>query len=123
VRIGANVILAAAADGQGLSGPGLGDIHPADLAEFLQRRGIDLLVCDVASEQVVLDLLDFGASLAVGPLFGPSRPVRPEVLEPKAVEPLQEQKKPQAAPASAPAPTPDPVEARKTSYRSMLRRA
>jgi cyclic-di-GMP phosphodiesterase, flagellum assembly factor TipF len=119
VRISASVILAAAADGQGLSGAGMGDIHPADLSEFLQRRGIDLLVSDIASEQAVLDLLDFSAPYAIGPLFGPSRPVRPEILEPKAVEPQNEQKTPDVTPE----PIPAQADGRRSSYRSMLRRA
>jgi cyclic-di-GMP phosphodiesterase, flagellum assembly factor TipF len=61
------------------------DIHASDMAELLQRKGIDLLVSDITSEQSVLDLLDQAVPLAQGVVFGASRPVRPEVLEPKVV--------------------------------------
>jgi cyclic-di-GMP phosphodiesterase, flagellum assembly factor TipF len=61
------------------------DIHASDMAELLQRKGIDLLVSDVSTEQSVLDLLDQAVPLAQGVIFGASRPVRPEVLEPKVV--------------------------------------
>ena len=61
------------------------DIHASDMAELLQRKGIDLLVSNVTSEQSVLDLLDQAVPLAQGLIFGASRPVRPEVLEPKMV--------------------------------------
>ena len=61
------------------------DIHASDMAELLQRKGIDLLVSDIASEQSILDLLDQAVPLAQGAIFGASRPVRPEVLEPKVV--------------------------------------
>ncbi len=91
------------------------DIHPADLPEFLRRRGIELMVSDVETEQSVLELLEFAAPLATGPLFGVARPVRPEVLEPKAVS---EGAFAAAEPASAPSARPQ-----RQSFRSLLRRA
>jgi cyclic-di-GMP phosphodiesterase, flagellum assembly factor TipF len=103
------------------------DIHPADLAEYLQRRGIELLVSQVASEQTILDLLDFTVPLAIGPLFGAARPVRPEILEPKAVgSPAgiptarsASPKKPDEPPASSGA----SPRTQRQSFRSLLRRA
>ena len=91
------------------------DIHPADLPEFLRRRGIELMVCDVETEQSVLELLEFAAPLATGPLFGAARPVRPEVLEPKAVS--------DGAFAAAEPAAPPAARPQRQSFRSLLRRA
>lgn len=91
------------------------DIHPADLPEFLRRRGIELMVSDVETEASLLELLEFAAPLATGPLFGAARPVRPEVLEPKAVSEG-------AFAPSEPAPQLAPRPQRQ-SFRSLLRRA
>ncbi len=103
------------------------DIHPADLAEFLQRRGIDLLVGQIASEQTILDLLDFSIPLAIGPLFGASRPVRPEILEPKAVEAPVDRatamKRAAEASRAATDPAATPQRGQRQSFRSLLRRA
>jgi cyclic-di-GMP phosphodiesterase TipF (flagellum assembly factor) len=93
------------------------DIHPADVPEFLRRRGLELLVTGVETEQTVLDLLEVAAPLAMGPLFGVARPVRPEILEPKAVQSAGSREEPAAEEASA-APRP-----RRQSFRSVLRRA
>jgi cyclic-di-GMP phosphodiesterase, flagellum assembly factor TipF len=100
------------------------DIHPADLAELLGRRGIELLVSDITSEQSVLDLLDYAAPLATGPLFGAARPVRPEVLEPKAVggEKRATARKPLEAPP-AEASGKALASGQRQSFRSLLRRA
>ncbi len=104
---------------QAQSAPGTGtDIHPADLPEFLRRRGLELLVSGVETEQTVLDLLEVAAPLAMGPLFGVARPVRPEILEPKAVTPGAPREEQAAEEASAAAPRP-----RRQSFRSVLRRA
>ncbi|MGL4637404.1 MAG: EAL domain-containing protein [Beijerinckiaceae bacterium] len=118
VRVGAQLLRNAAEAGGQLS-----DIHPADLAELLQRKGIDLLVSDVISEQGVLDLLDQAVPLAQGPIFGAARPVRPEVLAPKAVGATQS-----AQPRQADAKDPDGSTTRnarlpRQSFRSLLRRA
>jgi cyclic-di-GMP phosphodiesterase, flagellum assembly factor TipF len=100
------------------------DIHPADLAELLGRRGVELLVSDITSEQAVLDLLDYAAPLATGPLFGAARPVRPEVLEPKAVggEKRAAARKPLEAPPVE-APGKALASGQRQSFRSLLRRA
>jgi cyclic-di-GMP phosphodiesterase, flagellum assembly factor TipF len=97
------------------------DIHPADLAELLQRKGIELLVCDVADEQTVLDLLDQAVPMAQGPVFGAARPVRPEILAPKAVSNPQQTRKAEGR-------EPDGSTTRnaklpRQSFRSLLRRA
>lgn len=66
-------------------------IHPADLAQLFARYGIDLIVGDIETEQVVIDLLDHDVKLAQGNLFSGPRPVRAEVLngvEPKEAPPL-----------------------------------
>jgi cyclic-di-GMP phosphodiesterase, flagellum assembly factor TipF len=96
-----------------------GDIHPADVSELLERRGIRLLVTGVDSEDVVRDLLDLSAALAQGGLFGASRPVRPEVLQPRAV------REPSVAPrpSRAAKPAEPPQGAKRQSFRSLLRRA
>jgi cyclic-di-GMP phosphodiesterase, flagellum assembly factor TipF len=79
VRMRADALLATA------HAAGGADIHPADISELLERRGMRLLVTGADSEDAVRDLLDFAATLAQGELFGNSRPVRPEVLQPRAV--------------------------------------
>ncbi len=122
VRVSARTLIQAGQDGE--SGA---DIHPADLAEYLQRRGIELLVADVASEQTILDLLDFAVPLAIGALFGASRPVRPEVLEPRAVDGPGTKSAPSRrsssqAPAVADEPA-TPARGQRQSFRSLLRRA
>jgi EAL domain-containing protein (putative c-di-GMP-specific phosphodiesterase class I) len=95
------------------------DIHPADVAELLQRNNIALLVDGVATEETVREMLDYAAPLAQGDLFGASRAVRPEVLEPKAVgEALQKD-----AARGAPEKTAAPARAQRHSFRSLLRRA
>jgi cyclic-di-GMP phosphodiesterase TipF (flagellum assembly factor) len=93
------------------------DIHPADISELLERRGIRLLVTGVDGEATVRDLLDCSAALAQGALFGPSRPVRPEVLQPRAVQ------EPGAPSRTRTAPPTEADQPRRQSFRSMLRRA
>jgi cyclic-di-GMP phosphodiesterase, flagellum assembly factor TipF len=120
VRVSAHTLIEATQDEAAGS-----DIHPADLAEYLQRRGIDLLVCDVASEQNVLDLLDHAPPLAIGALFGAARAVRPEVLEPKAVAAQENRASTRRKTDDAPAPGAEQVQPRgqRQSFRSLLRRA
>jgi cyclic-di-GMP phosphodiesterase, flagellum assembly factor TipF len=99
------------------------DIHPADIGEMLERRNIRLLITGVDSEATVRDLLDFATPLAQGDLFGAARPVRPEVLQPRAVAGANAgaAASPRAAPRpAAPAPAGQP---RRQSFRSLLRRA
>lgn len=112
LRLPASMLLAAASDGTVRT-----DIHPADLAEFLRRRNVELLICDVETEQEVLDLLELGAPLVVGPLFGAARPVRPEIIEPTAV-PSVEPPSPLRNPELEP-----PAPVARQSFRSVLRRA
>jgi cyclic-di-GMP phosphodiesterase TipF (flagellum assembly factor) len=57
------------------------DIHPADLADLLQRFGIDLVAEKIESETAVVDLLDQDVRFGQGFLFSPPRPVRPEALQ------------------------------------------
>jgi len=68
------------------------DIHPADLANFFARFGIDLIVDRVESETQVVELLDFGVRYGQGFVFSPPRPVRSDVLQstidPPAAEPV-----------------------------------
>jgi cyclic-di-GMP phosphodiesterase TipF (flagellum assembly factor) len=101
-----------------VAGAEAGDIHPADMSELLQRRNIRLLVTGVDAEATVRDLLDLDAAMAQGELFGAARPVRPEVLQPRAVsEP--------AAKRAAAARQPETAvrEIKRQSFRSLLRRA
>jgi cyclic-di-GMP phosphodiesterase TipF (flagellum assembly factor) len=100
-----------------LIGAATGDIHPADIGEMLERRGLRLLVTGVDSETVVRDLLDLSTAFAQGDLFGASRPVRPEVLQPRAVDEAEPSGRARVARAAV---EPEP---RRQSYRSMLRRA
>lgn len=55
-------------------------IHVADLSGLFARYSIDLVVGEVESESVVVDLLDYEVKLAQGALFSPPRPVRAEVM-------------------------------------------
>lgn len=103
----------------------LADIHPADISEFLRRRGIELQMFDVASEQILIDSLDYAPRLASGPLFGQARPVRPEVIEPRAVSDagaVELRKPAQSQPGTEPSPAPSDRPQRQ-SFRSVLRRA
>ncbi len=92
VKVPASLMIARAAD-TGAS------IHVADLAGLFARYGMDLVVEDVESESVVVDLLDYEVKFAQGSLFSPPRPVRAEVMasaEPAGLQPAA------AAPAAAP---------------------
>jgi cyclic-di-GMP phosphodiesterase, flagellum assembly factor TipF len=99
----------------GVDGVGT-DIHPADLNELLERRNIRLLVTDIDNERIMRDLLDCAAAFGQGALFGASRPVRPEVLQPRQVADGP------AAQSSART-APEMQQARRQSFRSVLRRA
>ena len=56
------------------------DIHPADLGPLLGRNGIEMIVERIETEAMVVDLLDYNASLGQGFLFSAPRPVRAEIL-------------------------------------------
>lgn len=71
-------------------------IHVADLSGLFLRYGIDLVVEDVETEAVVVDLLDYEVKLAQGALFSQPRPVRAEVMS-------------TAEPAAAPVPAAAPA--------------
>ncbi len=116
VRVEAQLLHSASEQGVRIA-----DIHPADLAELLQRKGIDLLVCNVTSEQTVVDLLDQGVPMAQGTVFGAARPVRPEILTPKAVSATP---KPRKAETREPdGSTTRNANLPRQSFRSLLRRA
>jgi cyclic-di-GMP phosphodiesterase, flagellum assembly factor TipF len=100
-----------------IGGAAAADIHPADVSELLDRRGVRLLVTEVDEEKTVRDLLDCQAALAQGALFGAGRPVRPEILQPRAVE------EPSATSRTRAARVPEAEQQSRQSYRSMLRRA
>src|SRR5580700_10626342 len=57
------------------------DIHPQDLADLLNRFGIDLVADGIEAEGVVVDLLDYDVRFGQGFLFSPPRPVRAEALQ------------------------------------------
>jgi cyclic-di-GMP phosphodiesterase TipF (flagellum assembly factor) len=101
------------------------DIHPADMSEFLRRRGIELQMFDVASEQTVIDSLEYAPPLASGPLFGAARPVRPEVIEPRAVSDagVAESRKAPQMQAEREQPSAQSGRPQRQSFRSVLRRA
>jgi cyclic-di-GMP phosphodiesterase TipF (flagellum assembly factor) len=63
------------------------DIHPADLADYFQRFGMELIADRVEREVDVVDVLDFGIRLGQGFLFSPPRPVRLDVLPARRPEP------------------------------------
>jgi len=68
------------------------DIHQADLADYFQRFGMELIADHVEREADVVDVLDFGVKYGQGYLFAPPRPVRAEVLqssEPKRATPTK----------------------------------
>jgi EAL domain-containing protein (putative c-di-GMP-specific phosphodiesterase class I) len=106
------------------TGGDIADIHPADVAELLQRNGIDLLVSDVGDENTVREMLDFAAPFAQGDLFGKARTVRPEVLEPKSVGsgPVGSARA-RMATAAAEEMAPAGRNIPRQSFRSLLRRA
>ncbi|WP_333825229.1 EAL domain-containing protein [Pinisolibacter sp.] len=57
------------------------DIHAADLADYFQRFGMELIADHVEREADVVDVLDFGVRYGQGFLFAPPRPVRADVLK------------------------------------------
>ena len=55
---------------------GDGDLHPQDFKELLGRQDIELIAAKIEDESTILDVLDIGATLAQGYLFGEPRPSR-----------------------------------------------
>jgi cyclic-di-GMP phosphodiesterase TipF (flagellum assembly factor) len=73
------------------------EVHPADLAEFLARFGIDLVADRIENESLVVDLLDYDVRFGQGFLFSAPRPMRPDLMQ-GGGEPAAE---PPVAPAKA----------------------
>lgn len=51
------------------------DFHPSDVADYVQRYEIDLIMTGASTEQHVLSLVEDGVRFASGPHFGPQRPM------------------------------------------------
>lgn len=62
-------------------GESTGDVHPADLADFLARFGIDLVADRIENESLVVDLLDYDVRFGQGFLFSAPRPLRADILQ------------------------------------------
>jgi cyclic-di-GMP phosphodiesterase, flagellum assembly factor TipF len=90
-------------------------IHPADVPELLGRRGIDLIIDGVSTEEEVRELLDYPIAFGQGALFGAARGVKPDKL--RAPDPTE------AKPAPEPPRESPPPKPARTSFRSLLRRA
>lgn len=58
----------------------LTDFHSSDVADYLARFGVDLVVEDVRSEQQVLTALEDGVRFAIGPHLAPPGPARADLL-------------------------------------------
>ncbi len=76
------------------------EVHPADLADFLARFGIDLVADRIENEAVVVDLLDYDVRYGQGFLFSAPRPLRPDILQ-SGGDPIAERPAPAAAPTQA----------------------
>ncbi|MCK5575679.1 MAG: EAL domain-containing protein [Sphingomonadales bacterium] len=55
---------------------GSADLAPQDFKELLARHNIELIAAKIEDEKTILDVLDLGATLAQGYLFGEPRPSR-----------------------------------------------
>ncbi|KKB11427.1 hypothetical protein VE25_12705 [Devosia geojensis] len=69
----------------------LADFHVSDIASYLARFGVDLIVTGVGGEQQVLELIEDGVSLAQGPHLAAPEPARADLLSdrPRAVAQLR----------------------------------
>lgn len=107
VRIPATVLMEAA------RGEVAAEIHPADLAGYLARHGITLIVEGVADEAMSVELFDFEIPLGIGSFYAPARAVRTDVLEddPPALAPAQGPVTADFAPAAAPPRSTEPARA------------
>lgn len=56
------------------------DFHTADIAAYLNRYEIELIVTGVATEQQILTLLDDGIGLVQGPHISEPGPIRPDLM-------------------------------------------
>ncbi len=62
------------------------DFHTADIAAYVNRFDVDLIMTNVLSEQHVLTLLDDGIGLAQGPHLAPPGPIKSDFTNsPRAV--------------------------------------
>ncbi len=82
------------------------DIHPADLADYFQRFGMDLIASRIEREAEVVDVLDFGIRFGQGFLFSPPRPVR---IDPNKAPPTAPPSQTVRRPAKSEAPAASPV--------------
>lgn len=55
-------------------------IHAADMASYMKRNGLELIIEKVEDERSVASLEDYEVPLAQGYLFSEPRPVRPEIF-------------------------------------------
>jgi cyclic-di-GMP phosphodiesterase TipF (flagellum assembly factor) len=55
------------------------DFHPADIAAYGRRFGIELVATGIIDEQQLLHLFEDGISLAQGPHIAGPGPVRPDL--------------------------------------------
>jgi cyclic-di-GMP phosphodiesterase TipF (flagellum assembly factor) len=60
------------------------DIHPADLASYFSRFGMELIADHIETEPQVVDILDFGIKFGQGFLFSPPRPVKSDLTNASA---------------------------------------
>ncbi len=58
------------------------DFHTADIAAYVNRFEVDLLMINVQTEQDVLTLLDDGIGLAQGPHLALAGPIRDDLMSP-----------------------------------------
>lgn len=65
------------------------DIHPADLASYFSRFGMELIADHIETEPQVVDILDFGIKFGQGFLFSPPRPVKSDVTGASEANPAQ----------------------------------
>lgn len=56
------------------------DFHTADIAAYLNRFEIDLIMTGLVSEQQILTLLDDGIGLVQGPHISEPGPIRPDLM-------------------------------------------
>jgi cyclic-di-GMP phosphodiesterase TipF (flagellum assembly factor) len=75
VKVAADVVLAAA------EGRITAEIHPADLAGYLSRSGITLVVAGVETEAASIEVFEFDIPLGIGAAYAPARAVRLDVLD------------------------------------------
>ncbi|HTN61867.1 MAG TPA: EAL domain-containing protein [Devosia sp.] len=65
------------------------DFHASDIANYLNRFGVNLLATGIANEQQILELLDVGITLIQGPHIAAPGPARPDLMldRPKSAAP------------------------------------